>query len=285
MNKEVYQEALAEIAKQDAETQAAFDAENEAYIHQADTDGDARESRAAQLDTNNVEFAFQADDTQFDFAGKDWNDTVDEVTLYRHCDTICDRLRRQGATQNPARDTIHSIEKLLNASFSEQIKVHIVELVAGKETIEGACRHCFGLYREDNHNRTLGNSMAIWHTLCSLLGDAPVYHAFLERARHLTPTSPYFPNQYRDLVQAVRASELSRHDRPTYANPYQQMELLNETLKKLAYTMKHTTNPAELAKLANAQVRVAGALHVINAKLDDEHQHAIETAKQKALTG
>lgn len=285
MNEQDYQKALAEIAQQDAEIQEGFDAETEAYLHIDERDTPAREEQAARLDTQNAEFPSLASDSQFEFAEPNWNDHLDDTQMYHYCDRICDALRRQGVEQRPPRDTLHSREALLNCSFSERIKVHIVELVAGKETIEGACRHCFGLYGEDSHNRTLGNSMAIWHTLCSLLGDAPVYHAFLERAWHLNPTSPYFPNQYRDLVQTIRASHLDKTDRPTYANPYRQMELLDETLKKLAYTIKHTTNPGELAKLANAQVRVAGALHVINAKLDDEHQHAIETAKQKALTG
>lgn len=254
--------------EQDAEIQEAFDAETKAYLHINERDTPAREERAAQLDTNDVEFAFQADDTQFAFAKKDWNDTADEVTLSRHCNTIYDQLRRQGATQNPTRDTIHSIEKLLNASFSEQIKVHIVQLVAGTEIIEGTCRHCFGLYGEDSHR--VGPPMAIWFSLCQLLGEAPIYYAFLERAWHLNPASPYFPQQYRYLVQAIRASNLDKTERPTYANPHSQMELFNETLKKLAYSFRHTTNPVEISKLANAQVRVAGALHVLNGKMDSQ---------------
>ena len=161
--------------------------------------------------------------------------------------------------------------------------MHIVELVAGTETIEGACRHCFGLYGLESKNRDLGASMSFWHELGKLTSDAFAFRVFKERATHLNPTSPYFPERFRPLVEAIRDEAQSTHDRPTYANPYRQMELLNETLKQLAYTARHTTNATELAKLASAQVRVAGALHVINAKLDSEHQHAIDTARQYAL--
>ena len=58
---------------------------------------------------------------------------------------------------------------------------------------------------------------------------------------------------------------------------------LNETLKKLAYQFKHCDDPNQLCKLANAQVRVAGAMHVINKKLERKHQNAIHHAEQHAL--
>ena len=55
-------------------------------------------------------------------------------------------------------------------------------------------------------------------------------------------------------------------------------------LKKLDYTYRHTSDPSELAKLANAQVRVAGALHVISEKQDRKHDRAIQDAQTRALT-
>ena len=178
---------------------------------------------------------------------------------------------------------LHDIRALLNASFSERIKVHIVQLVADTETVEGACRHCFGLY--DAESRRLGQAMTIWQTLRHVLDTAAVFNAFLERAWHLNPTSRYFPQRYQEIADAVREAQLDNHlrQRAPYADPYNQLQLLNETLKKLAYQFKHCDDPAQLCKLANAQVRVAGAMHVINEKLERKHHKAIQDAAHIAL--
>ena len=282
MNKTDTQAALEVIAAEDADTQARFEADNEAYITRTDTDTSHREFDAARLDTNNAEFRSLATDPRFEYAPPNWNDSTDDMEIYGKCDEIADTLRRLGAEKNRPRDTLMDIERLLNCSFSERIKVHIVQLVADTETIEGACRHCFGLYHEDNKYIT-GAAMAIWQALERLIGNAPVYHAFLQRAWHLNPTSRQFPRRYRDIATAIAAETHDRHNRPTYADPHKQMEALNETLKKLAYSLRHTTEPTELAKLANAQVRVAGALHVINEKLDRTHENAILDAQRRAL--
>lgn len=156
-------------------------------------------------------------------------------------------------------------------------------LVADTETVESACRHCFGLYGDDS--RTLGNTMTIWRTLTHVLDTVSVFDAFLERAWHLNPTSPYFPERYRELADAVQEAQFDNHlrQRAPYANPYNQLQLLNETLKKLEYHFKHCDDPNQLCKLANSQVRVAGAMHVINEKLERHHQEAIRHAERQAL--
>ena len=285
MLKQNYKTAIATIEEEDRKEQEAFDEGTENYITRQERETPYREADAARLDTNFAEFPTLATDDSFDFAEPNWNDTHDDMQLYHYCDQIRDTLRRRGAEKMPPRDTLNSIEKLLNCSFSERIKVHIVKLTAGKETIEGASRHCFGLYQEDSNIQGLGNSMSIWHTLCRVIGTAPVLNAFLERAWHLKPSSPYFPDRYRDLVDAVRASELDRHERGKahYADPHNQLQLLDEMVKKLAYTYRHTSDPSELAKLANSQVRVLGAMFVLNERLQSKHENAIQDAKARAL--
>ena len=123
--------------------------------------------------------------------------------------------------------------------------------------------------------------MTIWRTLTHLLDTASVFNAFLERAWHLNPTSPYFPKHYQEIADAVREAQFDNRlrQRAPYANPYNQLQLLNETLKKLAYQFKHCDDPNQLCKLANSQVRVAGAMH----ELERKHQSAIRDAEQHAL--
>ncbi len=182
-------------------------------------------------------------------------------------------------------DVIHNISDLLNASFSERIKIHIVMLVADTETIEGACRHCFDLYDMDSRSQGLGQAMTIWRTLTHVLDTAPIFNAFLQRAWHLNPTSQYFPERYREFADAVHEAHVDNQlrQRTPYADPYNQLQLLNETLKKLAYQFKHCNDPAQSCKLANAQVRVAGAMHIINEKLEHKHHTAIQDAAHIAL--
>ena len=285
MQTQNYKTAIATIEEEDRKEQEAFDEGTENYITSQERETPYREADAARLDTNFAEFPTLATDDSFDFAEPNWNDTHDDMQLYHYCDQIRDTLRRRGAEKMPPRDTLNSIEKLLNCSFSEWIKVHIVKLTAGKETIEGASRHCFGLYQEDSNIQGLGNSMSIWHTLCIVIGTPPVFNAFIERAWHLNPTSPYFPDRYRDLVDAVRASELDRHERGKahYADPHNQLELLNEMAKGLRYEFLHTDDASEKSKLANSQVRVLGAMFVLNERLQSKHENAIQDAKALAL--
>ena len=285
MLKQNYKTAIATIEEEDRKEQEAFDEGTENYITRQERETPYREADAARLDTNFAEFPTLATDDSFDFAEPNWNDTHDDMQLYHYCDQIRDTLRRRGAEKMPPRDTLNSIEKLLNCSFSEWIKVHIVKLTAGKETIEGASRHCFGLYQEDSNIQGLGNSMSIWHTLCIVIGTAPVFNAFLERAWHLNPKSPYFPDRYRDIVNEVRASEVDtrQRDQVHFANPYAQLEALNETAKKLRYALRHTTDAKEISKLANSQVRVLGAMFVLNDRLQSKHENAIQDAQRRAL--
>ena len=285
MLKQNYKTAIATIEEEDRKEQEAFDEGTENYITRQERETPYREADAARLDTNFAEFPTLATDDSFDFAEPNWNDTHDDMQLYHYCDQIRDTLRRRGAEKMPPRDTLNSIEKLLNCSFSERIKVHIVKLTAGKETIDGASRHCLGLYQEDSNIQGLGNSMSIWHTLCIVIGTAPVFNAFLERAWHLNPTSTHFPSQYCDIVDAVRASELDRHERGKahYADPHNQLELLNEMAKGLRYEFLHTDDASEKSKLANSQVRVLGAMFVLNERLQSKHENAIQDAKALAL--
>ena len=259
--------------------QQAFDQATRAYVPQDTQENDSREQNALRLDTDTT----FTPDSRFDFATPNWNDTLTDAEIFRACGEVSDTLKRMPDTLHPS-DVIHDISPLLSASFSEQIKVHIVMLVADTETIEGACRHCFDLYGEES--RSLGNAMTIWRTLTHVLDTASVFDAFLERAWHLNPTSPYFPERYRDIADAVREALFDNRlrQRAPYANPYNQLELLNETLKKLTYQFKHCDDPNQLCKLANSQVRVAGAMHVINEKLERQHQSAIRHAEQLALS-
>ena len=101
----------------------------------------------------------------------------------------------------------------------------------------------------------------------------------------MNPRSPSFPQQYRDLVDAVRASELDKSQRESvhYADPYAQLEELNETFKKIRYKLQHTNDASEISKLANSQVRVLGAMFVLNERLQSKHENAIQDAQRRAL--
>ena len=261
--------------------QQAFDETTQAYVSKYTMENSDREENALKLDVSNRGSDILPD-PRWEWATPNWNDTLADTEIFRACGEVSDTLKNMLDTLHP-QDVIHDISDFLNASFSERIKMHIVMLVAGTETVEGACRHCFGLYDTDSQN--LGQAMTIWRTLTHVLDTVSVFNAFLERAWHLNPTSQYFPKRYQEITDAVREAQFDNHLRQStpYADPYNQLELLNETLKKLAYQFKHTDDPNQLCKLANAQVRVAGAMHVINEKLERKHAQAIQTAEQRAL--
>ena len=265
--------------------QQAFDQATHAYVSTHTQENVHREQNALRLDTENTTdtSTFTAD-SRFDFATPNWNDTFTDAEVFRACGQVSETLKSMPDTLKPS-EVIHDIRDLLNASFSQRIKMHIVMLVAGTETIEGACRHCFDLYGEDSRSEGLGHAMTIWRTLTHVLDTASVFNAFLERAWHLNPTGPYFPKRYQEIADAVREAHFDNRlrQRAPYANPYNQLQLLNETLKKLEYQFKHCDDPNQLCKLANSQVRVAGAMHVINEKLERKHQSAIRHAEQHAL--
>ena len=263
-----------------------FDQATRAYVSTNAQENVYREQNASSLDTeNNTDISTFTPDSRFHFATPNWNDTLAYTDIFKACGEVSDTLKKMPDTLRPS-EVIHDIRDLLNASFSQQIKVHIVMLVAETETVEGACRHCFGLYGDDSRNQGLGNTMTIWNTLRHVLDTASVFNAFLERAWHLNPTSQYFPERYQEIVDAIREAQFDNRlrQRAPYANPYNQLQLLNETLKKLAYQFKHCDDPNQLCKLANSQVRVAGAMHVINEKLERKHQSAIHHAEQQALS-
>ena len=265
--------------------QQAFDKTTQAYVSKYAMDNSYREENALKLDvSNNTNMVESQPNLRWQWATPNWNDTLSDTEIYKACSEVSDTLKNMLDTLH-TRDVIHDISDLLNTSFSERIKRHIVLLVAGTETVEGACRHCFGLYDTDSRSQGLGHAMTIWQTLTHVLDTASVFNAFLERAWHLNPTSQYFPERYREIADAVREAQLDNHlrQRTPYADPYNQLQLLNETLKKLAYQFKHCDDPAQLCKLANAQVRVAGAMHIINEKLERKHHKAIQDAAHIAL--
>ncbi len=265
--------------------QQAFDETTQAYVSKYAMDNSYREENALKLDvSNNTNIVEVQPNPRWEWATPDWNDTLTDAEILKACSQVSDTLKSMPDTLQP-HDVIHDISDLLNASFSERIKRHIVMLVADTETVEGACRHCFELYEQDSRSQGLGNAMTIWHTLRHVLDTVTVFNAFLERAWHLNPTSQYFPERYREIADAVREAQLDNHlrQRTPYADPYNQLELLNETLKKLTYQFKHCDDPAQLCKLANAQVRVVGAMHIINEKLEGKHHKAIQDAAHIAL--
>ena len=262
--------------------QQAFDDTTQAYVSKDAMENSDREKNALKLDASNT--ADILPDQRWQWATPNWNDTLTDTEIFRACSEVSDTLKNMLDTLQP-QDVIHDISDFLNVSFSERIKMHIVLLVAGTETVEGACRHCFDLYDADSRSQGLGPAMTIWQTLTHVLDAATVFNAFLERAWHLNPTSRYFPERYREIADAVREAQFDNHlrQRTPYADPYNQLELLNETLKKLAYQFKHCDDPNQLCKLANSQVRVAGAMHVINDKLERKHHKAIQDAAHIAL--
>lgn len=260
--------------------QQAFDETTQAYVSKDAMENSYREENALRLDVSNT--ADILPDQRWEWATPNWNDTLTDAEIFRACGEVSDTLKSMLDTLQP-HDVIHDISDFLNASFSERIKTHIVMLVAGTETVEGACRHCFGLY--DTDSQDLGQEMTIWRTLTHVLDTVSVFNAFLERAWHLNPTSRYFPERYQEIADAVREAHLDNHlrQRTAYADPYKQLELLNETLKKLAYQFKHCNDPVQSCKLANAKVRVVGAMHIINEKLEQKHHAAIQDAVHIAL--
>lgn len=268
------------IMQKQENKQQAFDETTQAYISKYAMDNNYREENALKLDVSNTTDILP--DSRWEWATPNWNDTLTDAEIFRACGEVSDTLKNMLATLHP-QDVIHDIRDFLNASFSERIKMHIVMLVADTETVEGACRHCFGLY--DTDSQELGQVMTIWRTLTHVLDTVTVFNAFLERAWHLNPTSQYFPERYREVADTVREAQFDNHlrQRTPYADPYNQLELLNETLKKLDYQFKHCDDPNQLCKLANAQVRVAGAMHVINEKLERKHHKAIQDAAHLAL--
>ena len=262
-----------------------FDETTQAYVSKYAMDNIYREENALKLDvSNNADIVSFQSDPRWEWATPDWNDRLADTEIFRACGEVSDTLKSMLDTLSP-RDVIHDIRDLLNVSFSERIKAHIVQLVADTETVEGACRHCFGLYDAESRSQGLGHAMTIWHTLRHVLDTGSVFNAFLERAWHLNPTSRYFPQRYQEIADAVREAQFDNRlrQRAPYSDPYNQLQLLNETLKKLAYQFKHCDDPAQLCKLANAQVTVAGAMHVINEKLERKHHKAIHDAAHIAL--
>ena len=265
--------------------QQMFDQTTQAYVSKYAMDNIPREENALKLDTlNNTDNFTAHPNPQWEWATPDWNDKLTDVEIFKACGEVSETLKTMLETRHP-HDVIHDIRDFLNASFSQRIKLHIVQLVADTETVEGACRHCFDLYQSDSRSQGLGQAMTIWRTLKHVLDTSSVFNAFLERAWHLNPTSPYFPQQYQETADAVGEAHLDNHlrQRIPYADPYNQLQLLNETLKKLTYQFKHCDDPNQLCKLANSQVRVAGAMHIINEKLERKHHKAIKDAESKAL--
>ena len=84
-----------------------------------------------------------------------------------------------------------------------------------------------------------------WNTLTHVLDTALVFNAFLERAWHLNLTSQYVSERYREIADAVGESlfDSRLRQRAPYSNLYNQLQLLNETFKKLAYQFKHCDDP------------------------------------------
>ena len=175
-----------------------------AYLSTHTQENVHREQNALRLDTDNNDSFIP--DSRFDFATPNWNDTLTDAEIFRACSEASETLKSLIDTHTHS-DIIHDISDLLNASFSERIKIHIVMLVADTETIEGACRHCFDLYGEESRSQALGHAMTIWRTLTHVLDTVSVFDAFLERAWHLNPTSPYFPERYRELADAVQEAQ------------------------------------------------------------------------------
>ena len=233
-----------EMIQEQQSKQQTFDENTQAYVSKYAMENSDKEENALKLDMSNTPDILP--DPRWEWATPNWNDTLADTEIYKACGDVSDTLKSMLDTLHP-QDVIRDISDFLNASFSERIKVHIVQLVANTETVKGACRHCFELYGDDSRGG-FANTMTIWGTLTHVLDTASVFNAFLKRAWHLNPTSPYFPERYREIAGAVREVQFDNHlrQRTPYADPYNQLELLNETLKKLAYQFKHCDDPSQL---------------------------------------
>ena len=279
--KESHEAIQAEITAIQDNKIAAFEAEQLSYHNNMYPEADTREAEARRMDTN---FNRKRTDSRLEFAVPNWNDALSDADMWEKCSEIRDILSPIAEQTHSHAHFLRGIRYLLNNSFSETIKQHIVSLTASTETVEGACRDCFELYDRESSEIDVG--MRVWFTLSDMLHTASVYEAFLERAWHLNPSSQHFPKRYKDLVKAIRQQERESQLRKSvyYADPYNQMSELNETAKQIRYALRHTNDPKEIAKLSAAQVKVLGALFVINERLDRQHQKAIAEAKEaKAL--
>ena len=100
--------------------------------------------------------------------------------------------------------------------------------------------------------------MTIWRTLTHVLDTASVFDAFLERAWHLNPTGPYFPKRYQEIADAVREAHFDNHlrQRAPYADPYNQLQLLNERSKNSPINLNAATTRTNYA---NLRIRKSGS--------------------------
>ena len=246
---------------------------------------DYREENASKMDTNNRDPWTLHAHRRFDFATPNWNDSLSEAEMYDRCGQITDLLTRTRATQTPARDTIHTHSDLFCFSFSERIKQHIVTLTATTETVEGACRHCFGYYDTDGYGLHQAHSISIpmmlWHALGTLIGTGHVYHAFLSRAWHLTESSKHFPYAYKEIAIAARQAkdELDSLSEAPMGSHTETMRALNENAKQIQYALRHTNDPKEISRLTQAHVKVLGALTVLRERTEQRAAHTLSEAK------
>lgn len=291
------QEALEQHAQDSEAMEQAWEEDKESYIPSRLPDLQEKESH--ELDTNTTirDSFYEHPDPHFEDIEANWNDNIsDSDEMDRKCVKIMDKIFWiHGTTKqwdvsklNRSPDLLlRDLGTLLNRCFSERIKIAIVEMVADDETVEGACKHIFNVYDVDNKtfDDDVHQSMCIWYYLKNNLGEVYVYNAFLERSWHLNPTSQFFPSRYNEIVEAVRSQREDRRNRnrAKYANPYEMLSSLNETYKKLTYTLRHEPDAAKIAKLANSIVRVSGAMYTINNRLEEKHREAIESEKRKAL--
>lgn len=281
-----YQTAIDNIKQQEEKEQATFEKKNESYYKHQKARTDSTAQHASRLDSNHIgNQMLLSPKVVFGFACKDWNDKLDDEEMMTKCEKIQDYLQRTSGRDLLAKDTLKSLKTFLNNTFSERIKEHIITLVVDTKTIEEACRHCFGLYGVFSQCSAVTISMSPWHTLSNLIGEAQVFEAFLERAWHLNPTSPAFPERYRPLADALRTAHLDEKERAAapLADPYLQLQELNDTAKIIKHYIQHAENASEVAKLANTQVKVIGAMYVINRNLEQKHEKAIQEARRQAL--
>lgn len=255
-----------------------FEASELAYRNNLNPPADNRAAEAYRMDTNFSKY--KRTDKRFDFAVPNWNDDLSDAEMWEKCNEIRNVLTPIAEQEHSHAHFLRGIRFLLNNSFCESIKQHIVSLTASTETVEGACKDCFMLYEREASD--IDVALQVWFMLSDMLHTATVYDAFLERAWHLNPGSQHFPDRYKPLVKAIRLQDTDNQLRKSvhYADPYNQMVELNETAKQIKYALRHTNDPKEIAKLSSAQVKVLGALWVINSRLDTQHQRAVTEAKK-----
>lgn len=267
--------------EKETQDQKSYDDKNETLYKNVNPPPDADAANAWHIDTNNrdpLDSKFPPMHgvlNELEYIEPNWNDGLSPNDATKKSQQVVKHLKRNNRITNdniPAIDKIQLINTLLDYSFSETIKRHIVSLTSTTETVETACDHCFYRYHEQS-KIVPGDAMEIWIKLQHLIGHDAIYNAFLIRSYHLEPTSRHFPIHYQALSQHCREQHLMNDSElPHYTATRNQIALLDKTLRKLDQAIMESTDATEISKLSNAIVRATGGIHILSRRLSEDIQ-------------